>query len=204
MKKLNITKEAFNKSRYFQNKYGKLEYVSESGKIYKTDKGQVIKFNESNERLEKLRRISSNRTNSTMNKKKQFKELLSPTMDDSSEFKEVLHDIIPEYLNAIGEKEIYWRFFLKDKQRVVFCYTGSDNCYICYFNGDDPELSVNLLNNHRKITYGRYEKYESVDAFIEKYYDDSNVIKLIKIINDAIPKIIKKTYDAIDKLEDVK
>lgn len=44
MKKLNITKEAFNKSKYFQDKYGKLEYVSESGKIYKTSKGQVIKF----------------------------------------------------------------------------------------------------------------------------------------------------------------
>ncbi len=57
MKKLNITKEVFNKSKYFQNKYGKLEYVSESGKIFKTDKGQVIKFNESNERLEKLKRI---------------------------------------------------------------------------------------------------------------------------------------------------
>ena len=57
MKKLNITKEVFNKSKYFQNKYGKLEYVSESGKIFKTDKGQVIKFIESDERLEKLKRI---------------------------------------------------------------------------------------------------------------------------------------------------
>ena len=44
IKRLNVTKEAFNKSRYFQNKYGKLEYVSESGKVFKTDKGQVIKF----------------------------------------------------------------------------------------------------------------------------------------------------------------
>ena len=46
MKKLNITKEQFNKSNYFQTKYGKLEYVSESGKVYKTNKGHVIKFNE--------------------------------------------------------------------------------------------------------------------------------------------------------------
>ena len=44
MKKLNITKEQFNRSRYFQNKYGKLEYVSESGKIYKTNKGKLLKF----------------------------------------------------------------------------------------------------------------------------------------------------------------
>ena len=47
MKKLNITKEQFNRSRYFKNKYGKLEYVSESGKVYKTSKGKILKFNES-------------------------------------------------------------------------------------------------------------------------------------------------------------
>ena len=44
MKKLNITKEQFNKSKYFQRKYGKLEYVSESGRYFKTDKGNVLKF----------------------------------------------------------------------------------------------------------------------------------------------------------------
>jgi hypothetical protein len=47
MKKLNITKEQFNRSRYFQRKYGKLEYVSESGKLFKTNKGKVLRFNES-------------------------------------------------------------------------------------------------------------------------------------------------------------
>lgn len=46
MKKLNITKEQFNRSRYFKNKYGKLEYVSESGKVFKTDKGKVLMFKE--------------------------------------------------------------------------------------------------------------------------------------------------------------
>lgn len=46
MKKLNITKEQFNRSSYFQRKYGKLEYVSESGKLFKTNKGKVLKFNE--------------------------------------------------------------------------------------------------------------------------------------------------------------
>ena len=44
MKKLNITKEQFEKSRYFKNKYGKLEYVSESGKLFKTNKGKILKF----------------------------------------------------------------------------------------------------------------------------------------------------------------
>jgi len=46
MKKLNITKEQFNKSRYFKDKYGELEYVSESGKIFKTNKGKVLMFKE--------------------------------------------------------------------------------------------------------------------------------------------------------------
>ena len=46
MKKLNITKEAFEKSRYFKNKYGTLEYVSESGKLFKTNKGKVLMFKE--------------------------------------------------------------------------------------------------------------------------------------------------------------
>lgn len=47
MKKLNITKEQFNKSRYFKNKYGKLAYVSESGRLFKTNKGKVLMFKES-------------------------------------------------------------------------------------------------------------------------------------------------------------
>lgn len=46
MKKLNITKEQFNKSQYFQKKYGKLEFVSESGKLFKTSKGKVLMFKE--------------------------------------------------------------------------------------------------------------------------------------------------------------
>ena len=49
MKKLNITKKQFSESKYFQTKYGKLEYVSESGKFYKTSKGNVLRFNEEDE-----------------------------------------------------------------------------------------------------------------------------------------------------------
>ena len=47
MKKLNITKEQFNRSRYFKNKYGELEYVSESGKLFKTNKSKILMFKES-------------------------------------------------------------------------------------------------------------------------------------------------------------
>ena len=46
MKKLSITKEQFEKSKYFTNKYGKLAFVSESGKLFKTDKGHVLRFDE--------------------------------------------------------------------------------------------------------------------------------------------------------------
>ena len=51
MKKLNITKEAFEKSQYFKNKYGKLAYVSESGRLFKTNKGKILMFKESGEEL---------------------------------------------------------------------------------------------------------------------------------------------------------
>ena len=55
MKKLPITKAAFDKSRYFKNKYGKLEYVSESGRLFKTNKGKILKFKESMENGDKLK-----------------------------------------------------------------------------------------------------------------------------------------------------
>lgn len=42
MKKLNITKKQYDESKYFTNKYGNLKYMSESGKLYKTDKGVVL------------------------------------------------------------------------------------------------------------------------------------------------------------------
>lgn len=44
MKKLKVTKERFENSRYFTRKYGKLAFVSESGKTYKTEKGEIIRF----------------------------------------------------------------------------------------------------------------------------------------------------------------
>lgn len=47
MKKLRITKEHFEKSKYFTKKYGNLKFVSESGRVFKTDKGYIIKFSES-------------------------------------------------------------------------------------------------------------------------------------------------------------
>ena len=59
MKKLNITKEHFENSRYFTKKYGNLEYVSESGKTYKTSKGKLLKFLESLPRMLSQRELVS-------------------------------------------------------------------------------------------------------------------------------------------------
>mgnify|MGYP004654101321 FL=1 len=42
MKKLNITKKQYEESKYFNKKYGTLKFVSESGKLFKTDKGVVL------------------------------------------------------------------------------------------------------------------------------------------------------------------
>ena len=53
MKKLNITKETFEKSKYFTNKYGKLAFVSESGRLFKTNKGKILMFKESGKKLVK-------------------------------------------------------------------------------------------------------------------------------------------------------
>ena len=44
MKKLGITKEQFEESAELKNQYGNLAYVNESGSIYKTDKGKILKF----------------------------------------------------------------------------------------------------------------------------------------------------------------
>ena len=44
MKKLGITKEQVEESAELKNQYGNLAYVNESGRLYKTDKGRILKF----------------------------------------------------------------------------------------------------------------------------------------------------------------
>ena len=74
MKKLNITKERFEKSRYFQNKYGTLEYVSESGKLFKTDKGKILQFKESLDEIRARSRTARERINNDITKSEDFKK----------------------------------------------------------------------------------------------------------------------------------
>ena len=50
MKRLHITREHFEKSKYFTRKYGNLKFVSESGKLFKTDKGKLLNFTEGTRR----------------------------------------------------------------------------------------------------------------------------------------------------------
>ena len=49
MKKLNITKKQYDESKYFTKKYGALKFVSESGKLFKTDKGVVLALESADE-----------------------------------------------------------------------------------------------------------------------------------------------------------
>ena len=49
MKKLNITKKQYDESKYFNQKYGALKFVSESGKLFKTDKGVVLALESADE-----------------------------------------------------------------------------------------------------------------------------------------------------------
>ena len=63
MKKLNLTKEQFNKSRYLKNKYGSLKYVSESGKLFKTNKGHILLFKESPMTLDDIKNAVENAFN---------------------------------------------------------------------------------------------------------------------------------------------
>ena len=102
MKKLPITKEAFEKSKYFKNKYGKLEYVSESGKVFKTDKGKVLMFKESSSGTMDYEMFKA-RFNSIMDN---LYGLLSETdapedvwIDDFDTFKDSLEENIGEYLD---------------------------------------------------------------------------------------------------------
>jgi hypothetical protein len=101
MKKLPITKEAFEKSRYFNDKYGKLEYVSESGKVFKTNKGKVLKFKESSGTMDY--EMFKARFNSIMD---DLYGLLSETnapedvwIDDFDVFKGSIEENVGEYLD---------------------------------------------------------------------------------------------------------
>lgn len=98
MKKLNITKEQFNRSRYFKNKYGKLEYVSESGKVFKTNKGKLLIFvNESD----------------LMKDGRKDLEYFADKIDSIDEQLKNLIDEWTEELNSSDKMDSEYEFYLK-------------------------------------------------------------------------------------------
>ena len=99
MKKLNITKEAFEKSNYFKNKYGTLEYVSESGKVFKTSKGKLLKFKESYDRAYTKKRFFDILTNELGLSQDEIEELDYKWDDDY----DTLNDIV---LKLLDEKPL--------------------------------------------------------------------------------------------------
>lgn len=106
MKKLNITKEAFEKSKHFQRKYGKLEYVSESGKLFKTNKGHVIKFVKESEDVEQ-----NSLKMKLVRKAKQATEQAMDILDQAAE----------EVKNAAGETFLYARldYHARDLDKTI-------------------------------------------------------------------------------------
>ena len=132
MKKLNITKEQFNKSHYFQMKYGKLEYVSESGKVYKTDKGNILKFNENigygipNDELEReLKKIEIEDERPTFNDKSGWVYKLYTWKEEVDILRDTLSDLEDD-IDISNQEEMI--SLLKDEkpEYVYFYHSGND------------------------------------------------------------------------------
>lgn len=128
MKKLNITKEAFEKSKHFQRKYGKLEYVSESGKLFKTNKGHVIKFVKESEGVEP--------NSLKMKLVKKAKQATEQAMD-------ILDQAAEEVKNAAGETFLYARldYHARDLDKTI------DDLSAILNKDPDAEASVNESND---------------------------------------------------------
>ena len=108
MKKLNITKEAFEKSNYFKNKYGELEYVSESGKLFKTSRGRILMFKEGTE---------SNPRFKCMEGRNEY----------SDEIREFRDDVVDALKKCYGDEYIVKHDMVDDKSILVSDpYTGLD------------------------------------------------------------------------------
>lgn len=171
MKKLNITKERFEKSRYFQKKYGELEYVSESGRLFKTNKGKVLMFKESTDggkaSIERL----------CTNLEKQHDTL---TYDEIEGKLKEAGFVLDEY----GGKTNAYAVFVHDcgivanvEYRFVKDYGTRDSWHaadVTYFGWyDDPD-------------YQRWST-ESTKKFGKKF-DEEQSFK----VNEAIPKTLKE------------
>ena len=117
MKKLNITKERFEKSKYFQDKYGKLEYVSESGKIFKTDKGKVLMFKESKQVNEESFDDEYEVWNKVWDKVRDKWGRMSDEIEKNINLEEVARNAAKKYFPQYADEIAKW---LKDEIELIF------------------------------------------------------------------------------------
>ena len=183
MKKLNITKEAFEKSNYFKNKYGKLEYVSESGKVFKTDKGRILMFKESSERM------------SYEDLLKKFEEIQNKIGEDAALDTEVYWTYDPldedeqEYIEKKGYTPFITWYSLQSAYGNNICwpsgaYEGSKHCKL------RPAATVWELCRFFKKNLKKFSGYKVIGAL--SGYDK---IKDIKQENGRVIVVIGKSNE---------
>jgi hypothetical protein len=119
MKKLNVTKERFEKSMYFQKKYGKLEYVSESGKLFKTDKGKVLMFKEY---MDSGARLPGHRDDGACANLKAGEYCLQKSWDEGIGTRLRLYKGIDKYSRICLRA-----FFPREKKLAEYCLKGLQN-----------------------------------------------------------------------------
>lgn len=91
MKTLKITKKQYNESKYFTTKYGKLKFVSENGKVYKTDKGNLIQFSEKSD---------FDGIENSWGRIKEVVESTSATIEEAAERMKVFESITQDLLDS--------------------------------------------------------------------------------------------------------
>ena len=91
MKTLNITKKQYDESKYFNKKYGSLKFVSEDGKIYKTDKGNLIQFSEKSD---------FDGIENSWGRIKEVVESTSATIEEAAERMKVFESITQDLLDS--------------------------------------------------------------------------------------------------------
>ena len=133
MKKLNITKKQFGESKYFTNKYGTLKYVSESGKIFKTSKGHLLKFKEAKAKPSKYDGIEN-----SWDKIKGVIESTSATVEEVAEKMKVIESITADAINSrieakkatsIARKHEGESDYIDDALKEIVSKMGEDGTY---------------------------------------------------------------------------
>lgn len=186
MKKLNITKEQFNRSRYFKNKYGKLEYVSESGKLFKTNKGKVLMFKESYDRgvsRKTLKELKSAIGTLDMMLKQDED---NGTIMMQKEFVRLLH---------VVEDKVQKALELQSKMKVRNSYPDEDE-YPLEESTEVNEGSFQVLDSDgetttlsRECPFCHKEHHITIDMDEDEFYDRYDAMRAGELIQNAFPML---------------